>query len=182
MSSCWEVSKGTCSVNIAWETTSRSLSAPRSASPAAVHRAWPLLQLLRNKACFAHPSLADAGRRKRVSVAHVTSSWCSLLRVDAWAPALGLSLKVVCVALATSKPELGTGIGLGIVVPPDYILSTGPRVQRLAATFCCEDKRMDVSGHSPRQTIWIRQSTCQHVISAGRLVWALHTEIFHWSV
>lgn len=57
----------------------------------------------------------------------------SLLRVDAGVPAVGFSLKVICIALTASIPELGTGVGLGVVVPLDYILPAGTWVQRLTA-------------------------------------------------
>lgn len=56
-----------------------------------------------------------------------------LLRVDAYIPADGFGLKVVCIALASSVPELGTGVGFWVVVPPDHILPTKPGVQRLDA-------------------------------------------------
>lgn len=71
---------------------------------------------------------------EHVSFAHTLFSK-QLLRVDAGIPAVGLSLKVVCVALTASVPELGTGIGLRVIVPLDYVLPTGTWVQRLAATF-----------------------------------------------
>lgn len=54
-----------------------------------------------------------------------------MLCVHAGIPAVGFGLKVVGVALTTTEPELGTSIGLGIVVPPYNILSAGSRIQRL---------------------------------------------------
>ena len=65
----------------------------------------------------------------------------SLLRVDAGVLAASFSLKVVCVALTTSVPELSAGVGLGVVVPPDYVLPTGTGVQRLTAPPIWKDKK-----------------------------------------
>lgn len=64
----------------------------------------------------------------------------SLLRVHAGTPAGRFSLKVVCVALTTSIPELGTGVGLRVVVPLDYVLTTGTWFQRLTAARICNEK------------------------------------------
>lgn len=72
---------------------------------------------------------------EHVSAAHGFFSKHSPLRVDAGIPAGGFSLKVVCVALAASVPELGASIGLRVVVPLDYILPTGSWVQRLTTPF-----------------------------------------------
>ena len=60
----------------------------------------------------------------------------TLLRVDAGEPAAGLRLKVVCVSLAASEPELSAGVSFGVVVPSNYVLSTGPGVQRERAALC----------------------------------------------
>ena len=56
-----------------------------------------------------------------------------LLRVDAGVPTVCVGLKVVLVALATSVPELGAGVGLWVVVPPHQVLPARPRVQGLVA-------------------------------------------------
>lgn len=70
---------------------------------------------------------------KPTSSVHFAFRPHSLLRVDAGVLAVGFSLEVVGVALTASVPELGTSIGLRVVVPPDFVLSTGTRVQWLAA-------------------------------------------------
>lgn len=46
--------------------------------------------------------------------------------------AVGFRFKVVGVALATTEPELSTGVSLGVVVPAYQVLPAGSRVQRLA--------------------------------------------------
>lgn len=66
----------------------------------------------------------------------------SLLQVDAGIPAVSFILKVVCVALTTAIPELCTGIGLRVVVPPDPVLPTRTGFKRLAAPPTWRMKKM----------------------------------------
>lgn len=54
-------------------------------------------------------------------------------------PAEILRLEAVPVALATTVPELGTGVCFRVVVPPDLILTARPWIQVLAAANLCTD-------------------------------------------
>lgn len=147
MCSSSELSRTTYSVNVAWETGRRS----RSTLHHVLHlqqftecdhssSCWPELWL-NSKACVISPFFSSVTLIERVGFAYTLFSKHSLLCVDAGIPAVSFSLKVVCIALTASIPELCAGIGLGVIVPLDYVLSTGTWVQRLTAPFIWKDKK-----------------------------------------
>lgn len=52
---------------------------------------------------------------------------------DAGFPADALCVKLITVAVATPKPELGAGVGLGFVIPFHHVRAARPGIERLQA-------------------------------------------------
>lgn len=59
---------------------------------------------------------------------------------DAGFPADALCVKAITVAVATSEPELGAGVGLGFVIPFHHVRAARPGVERLQAGVVCKQK------------------------------------------
>lgn len=52
-----------------------------------------------------------------------------------------LGHKLVAVSETASEPELGAGVGGGIVVPPHHVVSARSRIQGVTATVLCGWRR-----------------------------------------
>lgn len=122
------------------------ISSPSPVSPAAVHSSSKCYSLNAGQTVRPASSVRSASLTQKayVNFPHTLSA-NSLLRVDAGIPAVGFRCKVVWVALTATVPELGTGVGFGVVVPLDHILAARTWVQWLTAAFIWKDKKGAVS-------------------------------------